>query len=480
MATGPCKNHPELSVHRRCYFCASFICQPCQLLRRRHFFCSERCHRRFLWRESLTAFFKPLGETLQPVWRWMLPWLIEKAGWRKPRGLRQALKYFDLVMSVVAILLLAAPLIGVAWLWRENRELNRRLAQLEQTWNTTASSSPNPINRAANGHADILKVTKPAAAMVTKNQMTIEGEAPDGHIISLGQGDWVHAVTLPKEGRFTLPPVKLQPGRNQFIVQALGSDGKAAALQNIMIDSGPPTANYLANDFSRGSAERQQVALTFDGGSTDNAATQILGILKENNLTVTVFLTGGFVQKFPEITKRLVQEGHEIGNHTWNHPHLTSFAADKRNLTLPTVTREFLQDQLTRTAQIFAEVTGEKMAPYWRAPYGEHNAEIRQWAAELGYRHVGWTKGRNWQESMDTMDWVADTTSKAYHPAEEILAHLLKMAEEAAPGLNGGIILTHLGSHRQDGDHFYTVLPRLISGLRGKNFTLVKISGLVE
>jgi peptidoglycan/xylan/chitin deacetylase (PgdA/CDA1 family) len=197
-------------------------------------------------------------------------------------------------------------------------------------------------------------------------------------------------------------------------------------------------------------------------------------------LPVTIFLTGDFIKKFPEITTRIVQEGHEVGNHTWNHPHLTSYAADKQNTTLPNVTREFLHDQLLRSAQLFEEVTGAKMAPFWRAPYGEHNAEIRQWAAELGYRHVGWTRGRSWQESMDTMDWVADTTSKAYHTSEEILSHLMKMADEETNGINGGIILTHLGSHRRDGDHFYTVLPRLISGLREKNYALVKISELAE
>jgi peptidoglycan/xylan/chitin deacetylase (PgdA/CDA1 family) len=430
-------------------------------------------------REGLNSFFRPVGETLQPLWRWLLPWLTEKAGLRKPRHLHRALKFYDLLISAIAILLLASPLIGIALLWRENRQLQSRLTQLEHSWKTVARYG-NHTNGLTNGKQAFLKVTKPATAMVTSNQMTIEGEAPDGQIISLVQGGWACAVTLPRDGRFELPPVKLRPGQNQFVVQALGNDGKPVALQNVTVASGPPTANYLANDLSRGDRERKQVSLTFDGGSTDNAAQQILDILKEHNLQVTIFLTGGFVEKFPEATKRLVQEGHEVGNHTWNHPHLTSYAADKQNVTLPNVTREFVHDQLTRTAKLFEEVTGQKMAPFWRAPYGEHNAEIRQWAAELGYRHVGWTRGRSWQESMDTMDWVADTTSQAYHTSEEILAHLMNLANEETHGINGGIILTHLGSHRQDGDHFYTVLPRLISGLREKNYALVKVSELAE
>jgi peptidoglycan/xylan/chitin deacetylase (PgdA/CDA1 family) len=479
MATGFCKNHSDLSTHRRCFTCSAFICAKCLLRRSRHYFCSEGCHRRFLLREGLNSFFRPIGETLQPLWRWILPWLTEKAGIRKPRQMQRALKFYDLLISIVAVLLLASPLIGIALLWRENRQLHSRLTQLEHSWKNVA-----PPNNHANGLASdnpaFLKVTKPAKAMVTDNQITIEGEAPDGQIISLVQDGWVCAVTLPRAGRFALPPVKLKRGQNQFVVQALGDDGKPLALQSIAIASGPPTANYLAYDFSRGSTERKQVSLTFDGGSTDNAAQQILDILKEHNLQVTIFLTGGFIEKFPGVTKRLVQEGHEVGNHTWNHPHLTSYAADKQNVTLPNVTREFVHDQLIRTARMFEEVTGTKMAPFWRAPYGEHNAEIRQWAAELGYRHVGWTRGRSWQESMDTMDWVADTTSKAYHSSEEILANLMNLADEETHGISGGIILTHLGSHRQDNDHFYTVLPRLISGLREKNYAIVKVSELEE
>ncbi|MDZ7314315.1 MAG: polysaccharide deacetylase family protein [candidate division KSB1 bacterium] len=430
-------------------------------------------------KENLNSFFKPLGQTLQPIWQFMLPWLMEKAGVRKRRGLAKDFNSYDLIISFVAILLLASPLIGIALLWRENRQLQTRLENLEHFRRTASLAIKNSATPNSLDHS-FLKLAKPAEAMVTGNQMTIEGEAQDGQIISLVQGDWVRAVTLPNGGHFTLPPVTIKPGQNEFTVQALGHNGKIIALQRIAIISGRPTVNYLATDLSRGHLERKQVALTFDGGSTDNAAVQILDILKQNQLQVTIFLTGGFIQKFPDITRRIVQEGHEVGNHTWSHPHLTSFASNKHNETLPNVTREFLQDQLIRTARLFEEITGTQMAPFWRAPFGEHNEHIRQWAAELGYRHIGWTRGRSWDESMDTLDWVADTTSRAYHTAEEILAHFMAMADNETHGLNGGIILMHLGSHRQDGDHFYTVLPRLITALREKNYALVKISELLE
>jgi peptidoglycan/xylan/chitin deacetylase (PgdA/CDA1 family) len=389
------------------------------------------------------------------------------------------LKRHDLIISLIAVVLLASPLIGMGMLLRQNWQLQDRLTDLERLWKTAAAPSNHAVAPAV-AHNAFLKLDKPAQAMVTSNQIAIEGEAPDGYIISLIQNQRARAVTLPSAERFQLSPVNLEPGQNHFIVQALGPDGKPIALEEISITYGRPTLNYLAVDLSRGSLERRHVALTFDGGSTDNAAEQILAILREHHLQTTIFLSGAFIQKFPELTRRIVEDGHEIGNHTWSHPHLTTFAENNRHETLPNLTQMFVHDQLNRTAELFEQVTGQKMSPFWRAPFGEHNAEIRQWAAELGYRHIGWTKGRSWRQSMDTLDWIADTSSAAYHTSEEIFANLMNMSETEAYGMNGGIILMHLGSHRQDGDHFYNMLPRLISGLREKNYTLVKVSELLQ
>ena len=82
---------------------------------------------------------------------------------------------------------------------------------------------------------------------------------------------------------------------------------------------------------------------------------------------------------------------------------------------------------------------GKGMAPLWRAPFGEHNAEIRRWAAEQGYWHVGWTGGRS---GLDGLDWITDPRARGYQPAERLLARLVQHAE------NGGIVLLHLGSDR--------------------------------
>ena len=80
------------------------------------------------------------------------------------------------------------------------------------------------------------------------------------------------------------------------------------------------------------------------------------------------------------------------------------------------------------------------MAPLWRAPYGEHTAELRAWAEELGYRHVGWSEGA------DTLDWATARDRRLYRTGDAILARLrARMARQDGDGL---IVLMHLGSAR--------------------------------
>jgi peptidoglycan/xylan/chitin deacetylase (PgdA/CDA1 family) len=221
------------------------------------------------------------------------------------------------------------------------------------------------------------------------------------------------------------------------------------------------------------------VAVTFDGGSIDNATQEILDILKEKQIKSTFFLTGEFIRSYPKTVKRIVAEGHEVGNHTWSHPHLTAFAKDKKQTTLPNMTQERIRDELSKTASIFKLVTGREMVHLWRAPYGEYNQEILRWAAEAGYKHVGWTVGKGWEETMDTMDWVADKNSSAYRSADAIAGKILDFSKKGPAGASGTIILMHLGTNRTD-DFPHKKLPDIIAGLQKNGYKLVTISEMAE
>jgi peptidoglycan/xylan/chitin deacetylase (PgdA/CDA1 family) len=239
------------------------------------------------------------------------------------------------------------------------------------------------------------------------------------------------------------------------------------------------TAGPTADDIIRGDLSAREVAFTFDGGADANAAGEILDGLRTRNVRATMFLTGQFIRLHPDLVRRMVAEGHEVGNHLDVHPHLTTYERDHRQQTLPAVTREFLVDQLRRAEESLRVLTGQPMAPFWRAPFGEHNPEIRGWAAGVGYRHISWTRGAGTAEDLDTRDWVADRSSRIYRTREEIAARLVAFGQGRPDGLNGGIVLMHLASHRRT-DRPHEILPEIVKALQGQGYRLVTISELLN
>jgi peptidoglycan/xylan/chitin deacetylase (PgdA/CDA1 family) len=236
----------------------------------------------------------------------------------------------------------------------------------------------------------------------------------------------------------------------------------------------PPSAE----DFTRGDRANPEVAFTFDGHDEANVAGEILDILRARGARATFFLTGQFIRLFPGLVRRMVDEGHEIANHLDSHPHLTSYARNRRHETLPGVSRAFLLGELGRAEASFRALTGRGMAPYWRAPYGEQNAEIRAWAAGAGYRHVGWTRGAGAAEDLDTRDWVADASSRIYRSRGEIASRILAFGGGGPGGLNGGIVLMHLNTHRRV-DRPHEALPDLMKRLQERGYRLIAVSALV-
>jgi len=240
-----------------------------------------------------------------------------------------------------------------------------------------------------------------------------------------------------------------------------------------------PAVPLVAEDFSRGNAAIREIAFTFDGHDASNVTEEILDMLQARGVHATMFLGGQFIRHFPDLVRRMVADGHEIGSHLDTHPHLTTYARNHRHETLPGVTQAFLFGELRRVEASFRALTGRPMAPYWRAPYGEHNAELRAWAAEADYRHVGWTRGAGTAEDLDTRDWVADTSSRIYRSREEIAARILEFGRDRPAGLNGGIVLMHLSTQRRT-DRPHESLPPVLKTLQSQGYRLVTVSELLE
>ena len=222
-------------------------------------------------------------------------------------------------------------------------------------------------------------------------------------------------------------------------------------------------------DMTRGPQDRPELVVSFDAGSTSRGARQILAALAERGIHTTIFLTGEFIRRYPDIARQVAADGHEVGNHTDTHPHLTTYAQDGRQATRRGVDRAYLAGQLRAAADAYRAATGRAMSPLWRAPFGEQNPEIRAWAALEGYWHVGWTGGR---AGLDGLDWVSDPSSRAYRSADGVVERLVAHAE------NGGIILLHLGSDRED--PVAPRVPQLLDALSKRGFQFARASRFLD
>jgi peptidoglycan/xylan/chitin deacetylase (PgdA/CDA1 family) len=230
----------------------------------------------------------------------------------------------------------------------------------------------------------------------------------------------------------------------------------------------------VARSFDRGPVERPALLLTFDAGSHSSGASEILDVLAAEGVRTTFFLTGEFIHDHPDLVRRIVADGHEVGNHTETHLHLTRWEEERRHTTRPDVDRARLLAELENTQAAFMALTGESMAPLWRAPYGEYNREILAWAAAAGWAHVGWTP------SMDTLDWVADTESHLYRDAEEIGRRLLDLPDRDDHGGRGAIVLMHLGSERPAQEQLGKILPQVLAGYRARGLRLLTASAMMQ
>ena len=459
-----CKNHPDRAARRKCYACKQPICSECQIQKSHHIFCSQSCYRTYIINklsssqaEQLIIF--QLKKTLYLLWS-----KINKT----PSHL--------ITTSILAAGLILAVAFSIFSVIRV-QNLEKKIGDFQQAKFAVMDSTQN-IEEIARDIDSLTILSPPANATIVRNRFDIEGQAEDNRVITLSADGKLVETTLVEKGTFSFKNIVAKPGDNHFIIRSISEDGTNIVIEEINFKYGRPAPSFFARDFSRGSLTEKKIALTFDGDYLDNITAEILDILKQENVKCTLFLTGRYMRRYGELVKRMVAEGHEIGNHSWTHPHLTTFEQNQVHHTLKEITPDVLRQELLKTAELFHQISGKQMAPLWRSPYGEHNAEIRNWAAAAGFRHVGWTVGRNWGEGMDTLDWVADKSAKIYHSADEIADKILSFASNNSYGANGAIILMHLGTQRND-DYPHLKLPFIIQQLKAMGYQLVTVSEML-
>ncbi len=413
-----CKYHPQRAAHRKCYYCKQPICAECQHHYEKHIFCGRKCY--YKWKiEQLFSRIKPYKQ---------LAWFI-----------------LILLLSDIFIILLLKP---------ENQTPQQEKFTNKIVQDSSVETIPLKSDEFVSGNEIVFKVSAPANRLlaVTRN------------------GQFIKTMINP-HALETEIKVPLILGQNIVKLFTYSEGEKPRLLDSLSINYFSKRLKFLEQPVYSVKTKKKVVALTFDGGSLDRGVISILDTLKKYDVKCTMFLTGNFMRHYPQLVKRIVADGHETGNHSYSHPHLTQLEINGSNKTLDNVNATLIENQLSKSDSIFYRLSGRHFAPLWRAPYGEFNSEIIRWAALAGYKHIGWS------DKCDTWDWVADTTSNIYRKNIEILARLLMVDDKY--GLNGKIILMHLGTERKT-EIPYEILGAIIRKLRERGYRFVTVSELIN
>jgi peptidoglycan/xylan/chitin deacetylase (PgdA/CDA1 family) len=168
-----------------------------------------------------------------------------------------------------------------------------------------------------------------------------------------------------------------------------------------------------SKEISRGDTTKKQVIFTFDAGSSDVSAEKILGVLAKHHITGTFFMTGKFVEAYPETVSKIVSAGHEVFNHTYDHPHLTEIDDVEIGNELAK-----MNDVLEKTAHVPAK-------PFFRPPFGDRDDRVLKAAFGFGYESVYWTvDALDWMEPQVTADEVRSTILSTLAPGNIYLMHV--------------------------------------------------------
>ena len=180
--------------------------------------------------------------------------------------------------------------------------------------------------------------------------------------------------------------------------------------------NGPATPAQLAkyNAAYLGDTQEQVLYLTFDAGFENGCTGKILDVLKKHNVPAAFFLVGNYIEKNPDLVRRMVADGHIVGNHTMHHPDMSRISE-----------KGAFQKELQDLEALYQSVTGQEMPKYYRPPQGTYSEENLRMAQELGYRTVFW--------SLAYVDWKQNEQPSAEYAFSKLLPRTH----------NGAVILLH-------------------------------------
>ncbi|QIB26774.1 polysaccharide deacetylase family sporulation protein PdaB [Caloranaerobacter azorensis] len=186
--------------------------------------------------------------------------------------------------------------------------------------------------------------------------------------------------------------------------------------------------------------DEKKIAISFDAAWGDQYTKQILDILDKYNVKTTFFLVGFWVDRYPDMVKEIVKRGHEIGNHSTNHHHMTKLS------------QEQIIKELKETEDKIKKITGKKTILF-RPPFGDYNDKLIRTCKNNGYYVIQW--------DVDSLDWKE-------LGVEPVVDRVLRNVKK------GSIVLFH-----NNAKYVTKYLPIIIEKLQAKGYKIVPVSELI-
>lgn len=210
-----------------------------------------------------------------------------------------------------------------------------------------------------------------------------------------------------------------------------------------------PSSSLFYPTVVRGPRAGQRIALTFDDGPDPESTPAILDCLAQFGARATFFVIGRYLERHPALARRMVAEGHELGNHSWGHLPWQNFYS----------TRAHLAD-IERTSQLIREITGLSEEPLYRPPVGLKSPELARAAVARQLKIVAWSVHSR------------DTFGRRWQPVARRVLNRIR---------SGDIVLLHDG-HASEGRHrsnARNALPLVLCGLQAQGLQAVTVSALL-
>lgn len=214
----------------------------------------------------------------------------------------------------------------------------------------------------------------------------------------------------------------------------------------------PPTAPATSQELKEydayylGDGSQKTIYLTFDAGYENGNTEAILEALKKHDAPATFFLVSNFIKTSPELVKCMIEDGHNVGNHTYTHPDMSKIA-----------TMDCFQKEICDLESLYEETTGEKLKKYYRPPQGKYSEENLKMAKELGYKTFFW--------SLAYVDWYENKQPTKEEAFKKLLGRIHP----------GAIVLLHSTS-KTNGE----ILDELLTKWEDMGYTFHSLDELVE